>query len=220
MKREEKITMPYTSISMYNKTLYVRTIKVSENMEIEVLYKDKNFNYADEVYKITVNPTGIKRELIGDEIYWTSYNNKNNSDSFLVLKDGVVVKEEIEEEQEEEEEEEEDEEEEEEEEEDEKEEQDEDYNSDTTEVAYSSDEEEKPRCKRTTGFLVFASENKKDKTDLSIMNLGPCSKVDFDLMTQLGEMWKDLSEEDHTNYAIKAQLINNHYAECMNVELD
>ena len=97
---------------------------------------------------------------------------------------------------------------------------DEDYNSDTTELVYSSDEEEKTRCKRTTGFLVFASENKKDKTDRTIMNLGsPSSKVDLDLMTQLGERWKDLSEEEHTSYAIKAQLINNHYAEIMDVEL-
>lgn len=96
----------------------------------------------------------------------------------------------------------------------------EDYNSDGTELVYSSDEEN-PRCKRTTGFLVFASENKKDKTDLSIMNLGsPSSKADLDLMTQLGEMWKDLSEEEHTNYALKAQIINNHYAEIMDVELD
>jgi hypothetical protein len=164
-------------------------------MEIEVIYKDKYFNYVDEVYKITVNPNGIKRELIGDEIYWTSYNNKNNSTTFLVLKDGVVVKEDEQEVEEEEEEE-------------------ADYNSDSTEVAYLSDEEEKPRCKRTTGFLVFASENKKDKTDRSIMYLGsPSSKVDLDLMTQLGERWKDLSEEEHTNYAKKAELINNHYAE-------
>lgn len=206
--------MPYNVISSYilysisSYILYVRKIKVAKNMEIEVIYKDKYFNYADEVYKITVNPNGIKRELIGDEIYWTSYNNNNNSDSFLVLKDGVVVKEEIEKEEEQEEEEE-----------------DEDYNSDTTEPAYSSDEEEKPHnkllCKRTTGFLVFASENKKDKTDLSIMNLGsPSYKLDLDWMTQLGKMWKDLSEEEHTNYAIKAELINNHYAEIMDVELD
>jgi hypothetical protein len=96
----------------------------------------------------------------------------------------------------------------------------EDYNSDGTELVYSSDEE-KPRCKRTTGFLVFASENKKDKTDRTIMNLGsPSSKVDLDLMTQLGERWKDLSEEEHTNYALKAEIINNHYAEIMDVELD
>lgn len=188
--------MPYNVISSY--ILYVRKIKVAENMEIEVIYKDKYFNYVDEVYKITVNPNGIKRELIGDTIYWTSYNNKNNSTTFLVLKDGVVVKEDEQEEEEE----------------------DEDYNSDTTEVAYSSDEE-KQRCKRTTGFLVFASENKKDKTDRTIMYLGsPSSKLDLDLMTQLGERWKDLSEEEHTNYAIKAELINNHYAKCMDVELD
>jgi hypothetical protein len=101
------------------------------------------------------------------------------------------------------------------------EEQEEDYNSDGTELVYSSDEEEKPRCKRTTGFLVFASENKKDKTDRTIMYLGsPSSKVDLDWMTQMGEMWKALSEEEHTNYAIKAELINNHYAEIMDVELD
>jgi hypothetical protein len=196
--------MPYNVISSY--ILYVRKIKVAENMEIEVIYKDKYFNYADEVYKITVNPNGIKRELIGDEIYWTSYNNKNNSTTFLVLKDGVVVKEEEQEEQEEQEEE--------------QEEQEEDYNSDTTELVYSSDEE-KQYTKRTTGFLVFASENKKDKTDLSIINLGsPSSKLDLDLMTQLGERWKDLSEEEHTKYAIKAELINNHYAEIVDVELD
>lgn len=97
----------------------------------------------------------------------------------------------------------------------------EDYNSDTTELVYSSDEEEKPHTKRTTGFLVFASENKKDKTDRSIMYLGsPSSKLDLDWMTQLGERWKDLSEEEHTSYAIKAELINNHYAECVDVELD
>jgi len=218
--------MLYTGLSMCRSTtwcannviLYERSIRISENMDIEVLYKDKYFNYAYEVYKITLNPSGIKRELIGDSIYWTSYNNKNNNSTFLVLKDGVVVKEEIEKEQEEQEEQEDKADEEQEDEE--QEEQEEDYNSDTTEVVYSSDEEEKRYTKRTTGFLVFASENNKDKTDLSIINLGPCSNVDLDLMTQLGEMWKDLSEEEHTNYAIKAQLINNQYAEIMNVELD
>jgi len=97
---------------------------------------------------------------------------------------------------------------------------DEDYNSDTTEVAYSSDEEN-PHCKRTTGFLVFVSENKKDKTDRTIMLLGsPSSKVDLDWMTQMGERWKALSEEEHTNYALKAQLINNHYPEFVDVNLD
>jgi hypothetical protein len=186
----------------------VHKIKVAENMEIEVIYKDKYFNYVDEVYKITVNPNGIKRELIGDEIYWTSYNNKNNSDTFLVLKDGVVVKEDEQEEEEVEEEEEQEEEEE------------EDYNSDTTEVAYLSDDEENPHCKRTTGFLVFASENKKDKTDLSIMYYEPAYKLDLDWMTQMGELWKDLSEEQHINYTKKAQLINNHYAGFVDVNLD
>ena len=84
--------MLYTSISVCDKTLNTRSIKVAENMEIEILYKDKYYNYGFEVYKITVSPNGITRELIGDEIYWTSYNNKNNSDTFLVLKNGVVVK--------------------------------------------------------------------------------------------------------------------------------
>ena len=116
-----------------------------------------------------------------------------------VLKDGVINEEEQEEQEE----------------------QEEDYNSDTTEVAYSSDEEENPHCKRTTGFLVFASENKKDKTDLSIMYLGsPSSKADLDWMTQMGELWKDLSEEEHTNYTKKAQLINNHCAGFVGVNLD
>jgi hypothetical protein len=215
--------MPYNGISMCRSTtwcannviLYERSIQISENIDIEVLYKDKYFNYAYEVYKITVNPNGIKRELIGDTIYWISYNNKNNNATFLVLKDGIIVKEDKENEEQDQ-----DKENEEQDKENEEQDQDQDYNSDTTEVAYSSDEEEKQYTKRTTGFLVFASENKKDKTDLSIMNLGPCSKADFDWMTQMGEMWKALSEEDHINYAIKAQLINNHYAEFVHVNLD
>ena len=196
--------MPYTSISVTDKTLYVRKIKVAENMEIEIIYKDKYFNYSDEIYKITVSPNGITRELIGDEIYWTSYNN-NTNDTFLVLKDGVVVKEETEEEVEEEVEEE------------------TDYESDSTEIVYSSDEEEEPvnpLAKRTTAFLVFASENKKDKTDLSIMNLGPSSINNLNWLTEIGELWKDLSEEDHANYAKKAQLINKHYAEFVDLKLD
>jgi len=114
---------------------------------------------------------------------------------YNVLKDGVIKDEEQEEEDKE------------------------DYNSDTTEVAYLSDEEN-PHCKRTTGFLVFANENKKDKTDLSIMYYEPAYKLDLDWMTQMGELWKDLSEEQHINYTKKAQLINNHYAECVDVELD
>ena len=89
--------MPYTSIytstSVIDNTLYMRNIKVAENMEIEIFYTDKYYNYGFEVYKITVSPNGITRERIGDEIYWTSYNNKNHSDTFLVLKNGVVVKE-------------------------------------------------------------------------------------------------------------------------------
>ena len=196
--------MPYTSISVTDKTLYVRKIKVAENMEIEIIYKDKYFNYSDEIYKITVSPNGITRELIGDEIYWTSYNN-NTNDTFLVLKDGVVVKEETEEEVEEEVEEE------------------TDYESDSTEIVYSSDEEEEPvnpLAKRTTAFLVFASENKKDKTDLSIMNLGPSSINNLNWLTEIGELWKNLSEEDHANYAKKAQRINKHYAEFVDLKLD
>ena len=196
--------MPYTSISVTDKTLYVRKIKVAENMEIEIIYKDKYFNYSDEIYKITVSPNGITRELIGDEIYWTSYNN-NTNDTFLVLKDGVVVKEETEEEVEEEVEEE------------------TDYESDSTEIVYSSDEEEEPvnpLAKRTTAFLVFASENKKDKTDLSIMNLGPSSINNLNWLTEIGELWKDLSEEDYANYAKKAQRINKHYAEFVDLKLD
>ena len=187
--------MLYTSISVTDKTLYKRNIKVAENMEIEIFYTDKYYNYGFEVYKITVSPNGITRELIGDEIYWTSYNNKNNSDTFLVLKNGAVVKEETE-----------------------KREIEEviDYQSDSTEIVYSSDIEEEPvnpLAKRTTAFLVFASENKKDKTDPSIMNLGPSSINELIWLTEMGELWKALSEEEHANYAKKAQLINSNYDE-------
>lgn len=193
-------TSLYTSISVSYKTLYKRNIKVAENMEIEIFYTDKYYNYGYEVYKITVSPSGITRELIGDEIYWTSYNNKNNSDTFLVLKNGVVVKEEKEEEIEEVREE-------------------EGYKSDSTEIVYSSDEEDKlrssPLAKRTTAFLVFASENKKDKTDPSIMNLGPSSINELIWLTEMGEMWKALSEEEHANYAKKAQFINSNYDESL-----
>ena len=199
-------TSLYTSISVSDKTLYKRNIKVAENMEIEIFYTDKYYNYGFEVYKITVSPNGITRELIGDEIYWTSYNNKNHSDTFLVLKNGVVVKEETEkieiievEEVI-------------------------DYQSDSTEIVYSSDEEDKlrsnPLAKRTTAFLVFASENKKDKTDSSIMNLGPSSINELIWLTEMGELWKDLSEEEHANYAKKAQFINSEYDEFLNVKLD
>ena len=190
--------MPYTSISVTDKTLYKRKIQVAENMEIEIIYKDKYFNYADEVYKITVSPNGIKRELIGNEIYWTSYN-KNTNNTFLVLKDGVVVKEETEIEEETED----------------VREEETDYQSDSTEIVYSSDEEDKPRYKRTTAFLVFASENKKDKTDLNIINVGPSSIFHLNWLTEMGELWKDLSIEDHANYAKKAQLINSQYDESL-----
>ena len=193
-------TSIYTSISVTDKTLYKRNIKVAENMEIEIFYTDKYYNYGYEVYKITVSPNGITRELIGDEIYWTSYNNKNNSDTFIVLKNGVVVKEEKEEEIEEVREE-------------------EGYKSDSTEIVYSSDEEDElrnnPLAKRTTAFLVFASENKKDKTDPSIMNLGPSSINELIWLTEMGELWKALSEEEHANYAKKAQFINSQYDESL-----
>ena len=192
----------YTCISVSDKILYKRNIKVAENMEIEIFYTDKYYNYAYEVYKITNTAGGVTRELIGDEIYWTSYNNKNHSDTFLVLKNGVVVKEETEIEEVEEK---------------------TDYNSDTTEDICSSDIEEEPvnpLAKRTTAFLVFASENKKDKTDSSIMNLGPSSINDLNWLTEMGELWKDLSEEDHANYAKKAQLINSNYDEFLDVKLD
>ena len=195
----------YTCISVSDKILYKRNIKVAENMEIEIFYTDKYYNYAYEVYKITNTAGGVTRELIGDEIYWTSYNNKNHSDTFLVLKNGVVVKEETEEEETEEVREE------------------EGYKSDSTEIVYSSDIEEEPvnpLAKRTTAFLVFASENKKDKTDSSIMNLGPSSINDLNWLTEMGELWKDLSEEDHANYAKKAQLINSNYDEFLDVKLD
>ena len=198
--------MLYTSISVTDKTLYKRNIKVAENMEIEIFYTDKYYNYGFEVYKITVSPNGITRELIGNEIYWTSYNNKNNSDTFLVLKNGVVVKEETEKREIEEETEV------------------IDYQSDSTEIVYSSDEEDKlcnnPLAKRTTAFLVFASENKKDKTDLSIMNLGQSSINELTWLTEMGERWKALSEEEHANYAKKAQLINSNYDEFLDVKSD
>ena len=201
----------YTCISVSDKILYKRNIKVAENMEIEIFYTDKYYNYAYEVYKITNTARGVTCELIGDEIYWTSYNNKNNNDTFLVLKYGVVVKEEKENEKTEEVKRE-------------IEEEEEDYKSDSTEIIYSSDEEDKqqnnPIAKRTTAFLVFASKNKKDKTDLSIMNLGPSPIHDINWLTEMGEMWKNLSEEDHVNYAKKAQLINSKYDEFVDVKLD
>jgi hypothetical protein len=90
--------MPYKSVSRYilysvsSYILNVRIIKVAKNIEIEIVYKDRYFNFADEVYKITNMPSGIKRELIGDEIYWINYNNSND-DEFLVLKNGVIVEE-------------------------------------------------------------------------------------------------------------------------------
>jgi hypothetical protein len=222
--------MPYTSLSMCrsttwcanNQILYTRSINVSENMDIEVLYKDKYFNYAYEVYKISVTSSGIKRELIGDTIYWTTCNLNNKNDTFLVLKDGVIVKEEKEEKEEKE---------------DKDKEQvdndveyDEDNDYDTTEDSYlspsdeeSNDEESiNPNIKRTTGFLVFASENKNNKTDFSIINLGPLHSaiLGVDKMRELGEMWQKLSEEQQINYSKKAQLINKHYAEFVEVNLD
>ena len=206
--------MLYTSISVSNKTLYMRNIKVAENMEIEITYTDKYYNDDYEVYKITVTPNGIKRELIGDEIYWTSYNNKNNSDTFLVLKDGVIVKEEEEDKEEKEE----------------KEyvediEDEEYYNSEANEIMSSSsieDESVNLNVKRTTGFLVFASENKKDKTNLTIINLGhvDSSIIDAEKMRELGEMWQKLSEEQQINYSKRAQLINKQYAEFVEVNLE
>jgi hypothetical protein len=48
----------------------------------------------------------------------------------------------------------------------------------------------------------------------------PAYKLDLDWMTQMGELWKDLSEEQHINYTKKAQLINNHYAGFVDVNLD
>ena len=206
--------MLYTSISVSDKTLYMRNIKVAENMEIEITYTDKYYNDDYEVYKITVTPNGIKRELIGDEIYWTSYNNKNNSDTFLVLKDGVIVKEEEEDKEEKEE----------------KEyvediEDEEYYNSEANEIMSSSsieDESVNLNIKRTTGFLVFASENKKDKTNLTIINLGhvDSSIIDAEKMRELGEMWQKLSEEQQINYSKRAQLINKQYAEFVEVNLE
>ena len=192
----------------------MRNIKVAENMEIEITYTDKYYNDDYEVYKITVTPNGIKRELIGDEIYWTSYNNKNNSDTFLVLKDGVIVKEEEEDKEEKEE----------------KEyvediEDEEYYNSEANEIMSSSsieDESVNLNVKRTTGFLVFASENKKDKTNLTIINLGhvDSSIIDAEKMRELGEMWQKLSEEQQINYSKRAQLINKQYAEFVEVNLE
>ena len=99
-----------------------------------------------------------------------------------------------------------------------------DDQSDSTEIVYSSDEEDKlrnnPLAKRTTAFLVFASENKKDKTDPSILNLGPSSINELIWLTEMGELWKALSEEEHANYAKKAQFINNQYDEFLDVKLD
>ena len=205
--------MLYTSLSVSDKTLYMRNIKVAENMEIEITYTDKYYNDDYEVYKITVTPNGIKRELIGDEIYWTSYNNKNNSDTFLVLKDGVVVKEETEEKEEKEE----------------KEyvediEDEEYYNSEANEIMSSSsieDESINLNVKLTTGFLVFASENKNDKTNLDIIYLGPINSyiLDINKMTELGEMWANLSEDQQTYYNKKAKIINTNNRTFVDIEL-
>jgi hypothetical protein len=93
--------MPYKSISRYilysvsSYILNVCRIKVAKNIEIEIVYKDRYFNFPDEVYKITTTPNEIKRELIGDEISWINYNNDDNddNDTFLVLKNGVIVEE-------------------------------------------------------------------------------------------------------------------------------
>ena len=198
LNTKELKNMLYTSISISDKTSYKRNIKVAENIEIEIFYTDNYYNYGYEVYKITVSPNGITRQLIGNEIYWTSYNNNNTNNTFIVLKNGVVVKEETEEEEAE-----------------------EDYNSDATELVSSSNEDEhNSLIKRTTAFLVFASENKKDKTDPSIINLGPSSINNLNWLSEMGELWKALSEEEHANYAKKAQLINSNYDEFLDVKLD
>ena len=98
------------------------------------------------------------------------------------------------------------------------------YNSEANEIMSSSsieDESINLNVKLTTGFLVFASENKNDKTNLDIIYLGPINSyiLDINKMTELGEMWANLSEDQQTYYNKKAKNINTNNRTFVDIEL-
>jgi hypothetical protein len=64
-------------------------------------------------------------------------------------------------------------------------------------------EEEKPKKKRTSGYLLYSADTREAvKTKLTT---GGAKLKNQDIMTELGAMWKALSEEDRTKWNDKAK---------------
>jgi len=64
-------------------------------------------------------------------------------------------------------------------------------------------EEEKPKKKRTSGYLLYSADTREAvKTKLTTDG---AKLKNQDIMTELGAMWKALSEEDRTKWNDKAK---------------
>jgi hypothetical protein len=64
-------------------------------------------------------------------------------------------------------------------------------------------EEEKPKKKRTSGYLLYSADTREAvKTKLTT---GGAKLKNQDIMTELGAMWKALSEEERTKWNDKAK---------------
>jgi hypothetical protein len=64
-------------------------------------------------------------------------------------------------------------------------------------------EEEKPKKKRTSGYLLYSADT-REAVKTKLTSDGAKLK-NQDIMTELGAMWKALSEEDRTKWNDKAK---------------
>ena len=65
-------------------------------------------------------------------------------------------------------------------------------------------DEEKPKKKRTSGYLLYSSENREvAKTKLTADG---AKLKNQEIMTELGTMWKALSDEERTEWNEKAKV--------------
>jgi hypothetical protein len=64
-------------------------------------------------------------------------------------------------------------------------------------------EEEKPKKKRTSGYLLYSADTREAVK--TMLTTDGAKLKNQDIMTELGAMWKALSEEDRTKWNDKAK---------------
>ena len=70
----------------------------------------------------------------------------------------------------------------------------------------ASSDDEKPKSTRTSGYIIFSKAMRDDA--VSKLSAGGASYKNQDVMTELGAMWKALSDEDKQPWNAKAKAVS------------